>query len=174
MPLVSQSEYARERGVSRQYVGKLIKQGKIPPFALRRVKKRVLIYSSRADKALESTSEPKLIEKPSRKRRKATQEERKATARRARVDKLSYSQARTVYERYRAALKKMQFQRESAELLPAKEVAAAALSKARVVRDAILNVPDRLAPLLAAETEPHRIEAILAEELRMVLEELTR
>ena len=107
MPLMSQAAYSRKRKVSRSYIAQLIKSGKIPGFALRRVKKRVMIYGERADAALESTSVPEFIEESPK---PVTKKEQKATAKRAQVDKLSYGQAKTEYERFRAGLKKMQFQ----------------------------------------------------------------
>jgi hypothetical protein len=38
-----------------------------------------------------------------------------------------------------------------------------------VLRDRALNLPDRLAPLLAAETDPKIVRDLLEEELRTVL-----
>ncbi len=39
----------------------------------------------------------------------------------------------------------------------------------RVLRDRTLNLPDRLAPLLAAETDPKRVRELLDVELRQIL-----
>jgi transcriptional regulator with XRE-family HTH domain len=41
---------------------------------------------------------------------------------------------------------------------------------ARAVRDAVLNIPDRVAAELAAETDPDRVHARLDDELRKALE----
>ena len=57
---------------------------------------------------------------------------------------------------------------------PAKEeVAAAAFNKARIARDALLSIADRLAPILAAQSDAAAIHAALSSEIRTALQELT-
>ena len=41
------------------------------------------------------------------------------------------------------------------------------------MRDALLNIPDRLAAVLAAETETQKVHALIAAEIWQALEELT-
>ena len=41
----------------------------------------------------------------------------------------------------------------------------------RVLRDRTLNLPDRLAPMLAAETDPKTVRDMLDEELRKILDD---
>jgi metal-dependent amidase/aminoacylase/carboxypeptidase family protein len=43
----------------------------------------------------------------------------------------------------------------------------------RVVRDALLNIPERLAAMLASEGDERRVHQILATEIRAAMEELT-
>jgi phage terminase Nu1 subunit (DNA packaging protein) len=55
-------------------------------------------------------------------------------------------------------------------LVPAETARREAFDCARAVRDAVLNVPDRVAAELAAETDPDRVHARLDDELRKALE----
>jgi hypothetical protein len=45
--------------------------------------------------------------------------------------------------------------------------------KGRVIRDALLNLPDRISSLLATIDDASQIHEILTQELRTVLEELS-
>lgn len=85
-----------------------------------------------------------------------------------------YNKARTIEAQYRAALTKLDYEDRTGSYVSLDEVRTAAFNLARTVRDAVLNVPDRVAPILAAETDPQKINAILARELRIALEELKR
>ncbi|MCF6147284.1 MAG: hypothetical protein E3K37_01350 [Candidatus Kuenenia sp.] len=58
-------------------------------------------------------------------------------------------------------------------LVPAKDVESAAFEIARQVQDALLNIPDRLAALLAAETDKIKIHEMLEKEIDLALEKLS-
>ena len=47
-----------------------------------------------------------------------------------------------------------------------------AFQAGRIVRDAILGLPDRLADVLAAENDPANIQRLLRDELEVALERL--
>ncbi len=57
-------------------------------------------------------------------------------------------------------------------LLPVEDVRKAAFEKARMARDQLMSIPDRLGPLIAAETDPAKVHEMLTRELRRVCEEL--
>jgi hypothetical protein len=82
---------------------------------------------------------------------------------------LEYSKARAVRESYLARMAKIDFEERSAKLVSADEVKVAAFNRFRQFRDGVLNIPDRLAAVLAAETDPSRVHAALATEIRKVL-----
>ena len=65
----------------------------------------------------------------------------------------TYSQSRAVRELYLARIAKIEFEERSAKLINRDEVTAAAFTKARTIRDNLLNIPDRLAAMLAAESD---------------------
>lgn len=72
----------------------------------------------------------------------------------------------------RAELLEYQLQEKQGKLVRAEDVRRAAMEKARVARDALLGIPNRLAPILAAESDPAKVHGRLAEELRRVCAEL--
>jgi pyruvate/2-oxoglutarate dehydrogenase complex dihydrolipoamide acyltransferase (E2) component len=63
---------------------------------------------------------------------------------------LEYSKARAVRETYMARLAKIDFEERTAKLVSSDEVQVAAFNRFRQFRDGMLNIPDRLAAVLAA------------------------
>ncbi|MBE0656817.1 MAG: hypothetical protein IH602_03950 [Bryobacteraceae bacterium] len=85
---------------------------------------------------------------------------------------LDYFRARAIRESYLARLAKIEFEEKSAKLVSRDEVQVAAFTKARTVRDSLLNIPDRLAATLAAETDADNAHQMLTVEIRKALDEL--
>lgn len=70
----------------------------------------------------------------------------------------------------RAAALELGNRRKRGELLDADTVLREQFEAARVLRDAILNIPDRLSAELASENSPQRVHAQLSKELRRALD----
>jgi hypothetical protein len=68
---------------------------------------------------------------------------------------------------------KLEFERESGKLVDADAVRAQIFALGRRVRDTLLGVPDRLAPILAGETDPAVIHRLLTDEIERGLSELS-
>ena len=66
-----------------------------------------------------------------------------------------------------------EFEERAAKSVSRDEVTVAAFTRARTVRDSLLNIPDRVASMLAAENDPARVHQILADEIRKALIELS-
>jgi hypothetical protein len=62
--------------------------------------------------------------------------------------------------------------RKRGELLDADTVLREQFESARVLRDAILNIPERLSAELAGESNPQRVHARLSKELRRALDSI--
>lgn len=84
----------------------------------------------------------------------------------------SYAQSRAIREAYQARLAKLEYEERSGKLVAADAVKTQAFKVARSVRDALMNIPDRVASELAAETSPAAVHARLARELRDAIREL--
>jgi hypothetical protein len=80
-----------------------------------------------------------------------------------------YSRARAVRENYLAHMSKLDFEERSGKLIRRDEVQVAAFNRFRTFRDGMLNLPDRLAAVLAAESDSAKVHDILATEIRKAL-----
>jgi hypothetical protein len=81
----------------------------------------------------------------------------------------AYSKARAVREQYQARLAKLDYEERAGNLVPKEDVECAAFEQARQFRDQILNIPARIAALVAAESSPTKCYEILEAEFRTVL-----
>ena len=169
--LVSQAEYARQRGVSRQYVGQMVAKGVIP---LRGRK----VDPAEADAALAAVREPARSE---RRAKPEPEPAPKPSLPATDLPALPQSgdlptlllKTRIKSEVEKAKLLEIKARVEAGKYVDADEVKAAAFNKARVVRDALMNIPERLAAVLAAETDAARVHALLSAEIRSACEDLT-
>lgn len=75
-------------------------------------------------------------------------------------------------EEFRAKLVELEYEERVGTLVRKSEVEKEAFRIGRLVRDAILNVPSRLAGILAAESDQRRVHDLLEKELRQALESL--
>jgi hypothetical protein len=81
-----------------------------------------------------------------------------------------YNRARAAKEIYEARLKQLEYEERRGSLISRKEVEMRAYNRARVLRDALANVPVRLAAQLAAESDPHVVHDLLLAELRTLMD----
>jgi hypothetical protein len=77
-------------------------------------------------------------------------------------------------ENFIAKIRELDYLERSGELVSAKAVEDTAFRKAREIRDAFLNIPDRIASLLANETDATRCHAIITQEIETVLNKLAK
>jgi len=87
------------------------------------------------------------------------------------IPELNESRARR--EHYQAELAKLEVDLKRKELVPAVDVEKEAFALGRSVREALANLADRLSHQLAGETDPARIYAVLTDEHRAALVELS-
>ena len=85
----------------------------------------------------------------------------------------SYAASRAAREAYLARLAKLDFEQRSGKLVDADEVRAQIFALGRRMRDTLLGLPDRLAPVLAAQADPAAIHRLLSEEIVASLSELS-
>ena len=85
----------------------------------------------------------------------------------------SYAGSRAVREGYAARLAKLDFEERSGKLVDADEVRAQLFALGRRARDRLLGIPDRLAPILAGQTDQAVIHRLLTEELERGLADLS-
>ena len=169
--LVSQAEYARQRGVSRQYIGQMVSKGVIEL-------KNKKVDPTQADKALASVREPA---RPERRSQTKTEPAPSPVSLPSDTPQLPQRgdlstlllKTRIKSEVEKAKLLEIKARVEAGKYVDADEVKVAAFNRARVVRDALLNIPERLAAVLAAEEDASRVHALLHAEIRSALEDLS-
>lgn len=86
----------------------------------------------------------------------------------------SYAASRAARESYQARLAKLDFEQRSGKLVDTDEVRAHIFGLVRRLRDSLLGIPDRLAPVLVGETDQAQIHQRLTEELTTSLAELSK
>lgn len=84
-----------------------------------------------------------------------------------------YSEHQAKRELYRAELTRLEFEERIGSLIPVEDVAAEWFRLTRIVKDAVMNVPSRLAGVLASISDERKVHDILEAELRQALEALT-
>ena len=89
----------------------------------------------------------------------------------AAADKIgnTYQAARAVKERYLAMSTKRDYEISIGNLLPAGDVRHAIAAAVTTLRTDLENLPDSLAPGLAAETDEARVRLLLADEIEHIL-----
>lgn len=170
MALVSLRGYARHRGVSLRAVQKAVQSGRIRTTADGKVD------TAQADAEWERNTAPRQQvtiatpspEPPPRRSPAAPPPEP------PRVEPpvsggLDYARARAVRENYNARLAKLEYEERLGKLVNRDEVTVAAFNRFRTFRDGMLNIPDRVAAMLAAETDAAKVHANLTTEIRKAL-----
>ena len=167
---MSQRAYSRHRGVTHRAVQKAIASGRIPVTADGKVDAEAAdqAWAANTDESKPRNSvsgTPKLTIVPQASAPNASS---------GSVIASGYQASRAMHENYRARTARLEFERLSGTLVPADEVRVEAFNAARRVREALLAIADRQAPILAAITDPAEIHRILTTEIRQILEELAR
>lgn len=161
MSLLSQSEFAKRQGWSRQYVGKLVKSGKI-------VLVKGKVDPEQALAAIKAQSEPSTELRAQSQR--GTILPASPTDSRQAVD---FVTARTMREAFKAKMAKMEYEEKAGKLTDASKVREEAFRAGRIVRDSLLGIPDRLSDVLAAENDPVKVRQLLMDEFESILNELS-
>ena len=168
--LLSKSEYAKVRGCHHTYITKLSKKGLL-------VEVDGKIDTEATDKRIKEAQDP--AREPFKKEVKGKGKGKgKAKATTSKKDTqtgkdtqdLSYAQARTERERIKAKKEKVEYDLLIGKLVDSEEVRISAFNRARILRDAMFNIPDRISTILAAESNPRKVHQILFKEIRIALE----
>ena len=168
--------YAKHRGVSLTAIQKAIKSGRITTTPDGK------IDPAQADADWEQNTAPRAVA-GARHRTSATPSRRlsgSVATDPALAGGGNYLVARGVRETFLARLAKMEFEERSGKLIRRDEVQVARFNECRIIRDAVLNIADRVAAKIAAacaaesapETRERQVHAILSQELRAALSSL--
>lgn len=166
---MTQAEYARRRGVSRQYVSKLVKSGTI------RLEPDGLLDPAKADAAIRRVADPsRSLGQPQTNRLEERYDDYQATPTARAVspsgDRPTFHEIKSVTEALRA--KKLRREEAEAEgrLVPKTEVQRDGFEAARQTRNRVLALPMALAGRLVTMTNEREIAALLRDELTRALQ----
>ncbi len=171
--LLSMRGYAKYRDCAASTVSRAITAGRIT------VRTDGLINPTKADREWAAntdlstprnsvTGTPKLAGQGKHSKASA----RKAEERAGKPEGETYATNRLERERYRAQLARLEYEKTTGALISQDDVRVACFNAGRTVRDMMLALPDRLAPILAAQSSARECHAILTKELTRALETL--
>ncbi len=166
---LSIAAYARQRGVSHVAVLKAIKSGRIEKEADGTIDpvKADADWERNTNQAQQRKPAVSTVSKPQRAQAQTAPPLSDAPM----ASGPNYAQSRAVKEAYHARLAKLSYEEKSGALVRTDTVKVAWFNILRVLRDRFLNLPDRMAPLLAAEEDPKLVRELLDIELRRILED---
>ncbi len=163
--LVSYTELARIKGVSKPAVAKAIKSGRIAKAVVNENGKQKV----NLDLALELWGTNTAI-----KQVPITAQNKKELKKQVNAlpdDQIpEYNVSRGRKEHYLAELAKIQVAQQKKELVSAKDVEKKSFELAVGIREALLTLPDRVSNLFASETDATAIDSVLRQEIFSCLE----
>lgn len=86
---------------------------------------------------------------------------------------VTYQKSKAHKEMYEALIKKMEYEEKSGKLVDRATVERDVFTSNRAVRDKLLLLPDRVAPILIGETDMHRFKEVLRKEIIAALQNVT-
>lgn len=167
--LLTQTDYAARRGVSRQYISKLIKEGVLPLIDGK-------VNPVQADAILEARREPARQTHQQRQEHQATivgESGQRRTISNAELPTILLK-TKIKSETEKAKLLEIKANVEAGKYVDIDDVRAAAFKQGRIVRDSILIIADRLAPVLANMSNVDEIHKLLTEEHNKALEVISK
>lgn len=87
-------------------------------------------------------------------------------------DRQDYLEHRATAEKFRAKEAELAYLERIGQLVSAAAVREATFRRYRTLRDKLLNIPDRISTIAAAERDPARLHQIITDEIKRVLNEL--
>ena len=167
-PYCSLTEYATRKGVTRAAVGQAVAYGRVKVVIVNG--KRVVDIAA-SDVLWEKRQNPTAPVDP----QKYDPYKGAGDSNDADIERASeFSRARAMKESIDVKLKGLKLKTMMGELIPSADVAKQAFEDGRKIRNAMQSIPDRIAPILTAETDVTRTHTILMEEINRTLEGLAR
>jgi hypothetical protein len=163
--LITREQYALRRNVAGRTIGKYVQSGVIPLWDNK-------IWPEEADKRLDIFLVDPL---GSGRHNPDTVTDEGTSQRKKKENNISYTEARTQEKNLKIELLELDVALKKGQMVLTEDVENAAFSAARELRDRMLNIPDRVAAIVAAETDEVKVRDYITEqienELTAVLQE---
>jgi predicted naringenin-chalcone synthase len=171
LQLIRKGEAAEILGVSNGRISQLLTSGALHevPGTKMLDREAVLAFKRSPSVKLRSPAQKVLQTKEAKQGRRSVKE---------RIDALpddsipDLQTSRERREHYQAELAKLDVDLKRKELVPAEAVKREAFALAKTIREALVNIPDRVANQLAAETDAQAVHMVLSKEITEALERL--
>ena len=179
---MTQSEYARHKGVEISAVKRAIAEGRLPDHAIKRGSNdRKLIMVTEADKfwdestAINNKNEMRQKtflspEKGPKKKAPASEEDEAG----ADSEPTKLITIRTIKESYAAKTAQLEYEKMIGQLVPVADVRKAVAEIGTNIRNSLENFADKLSPIMAAETNIDKCHKLITDEIRSALLSLSR
>lgn len=162
--LITPAEYSRRRGCSREAVSQAIEAGRIS--TLPGPTGRKMIDPEVADIQWKRNTDPKQAERANSGKRGD------APSGGGDQGGKEYWESKARREKAEATMAELRAEELARQLVSVERVRAASMRMSRMLRDSLLAIPSKLAPILATESDSHTIEQTLAEALRRALNDI--
>lgn len=167
----TRSEYAAHLGASKAYVTKLGHQGRLVE---REINGKKLVDVELTDRLIRNTTDmSKASNGANAAPGRAPSVPIAPIADGGKVDAI-FRQAQAQERAFSAKIEELKYKEMSGQLIRTDAVRSTWAKRIASTRDALLQIPHRLAPVLAAESDLERVGQLLEDELRNALAELSR
>ncbi len=164
--LLTVTAYAKHRGVSQPRISYLLREGRIKNGIAKRKGRRLWIDPDIADQELEASRDPRWDSK-----QKSAEDPPEETTTQAVT--LSITALKTAMLQYKLANEKWDYEVKSGKWISSDIVGKAFFEAGRQTRDQCQAIPDRVAALVAAESDTFECRKILQTEIDYILEGLS-
>jgi len=166
--LVSMRELARRLGVTLKTIQNHVAKGNIKPDKVEQRGKQTRIYfdPERAADEFHANRDPG-------QRQSETRGERAGDKEKLPAESGTFRKARSAREVFNAKMAELKFKKESGALVPIEDVKILFFNTGRDIQTNLLNIPARLAPILAAEMNEKKCFDLIKDEIVNVLEILS-
>ena len=163
--LITQAEFARRRGWTKQYINRLKKEGRL-------IMVGGLVDDIASKESLEGEVNPLRKNDGTAGTRKAVEVTTPDGGDNENKDSLIHHKKKR--EKYNAELAQLKYEESIGKLVKKVEVDRDGFAVGRIIRDAIQAIPSRMMDALAAEDNPKKIHIMLEREFDLALEELSK
>lgn len=147
---------------SKQYFGKIVKQGKIPYYEDGGKKRFRYKDVSEALKQMKQKSSDKEKTKPANDEEKFNLQNEDGSTK-------TINSTKIMLQDYQAKIAKQKYDLLEGQIVLKEEVESKAFEVARILRNQIMALPERMGGILASHTDPKEVKEILYKELEEVM-----
>lgn len=165
---LSTTDFAKKIGVSRQRVIKAIEDGVLSKSVIKIKHATRVIYRIKEKEGLKEWAD-NIDPAKQRDTDKAAQTRELSQGG---GDMSGFQKAKAAKEFYAAKLAQLEYEEKTGTVIPADKVRIETFKIGRLVRDALLSVPDKVAPEIAIMDNPREISIFIKEHLALALKDL--